>query len=183
MQFWLHCYTVVSYQAIFRLSVYKIPAIYLSGAKKLCFCMKCDFGSPTIRPKIVHPGGHMFYIGLHRAKHVNIFLSETTRPRALIFSMKHHLSRPLPSSFKLCPWGYNKWAHPGVQQQGISEPIFYGDLVYKFKQIVGKPNLSDLFKNIIKRYIKVGYNLDVTQSRLAMVSSLIARRWARPQTL
>ena len=28
-------------------------------------------------------------------------------------------------------------------QQGISEPIFYGDLVYKFKLIVGKPNLSD----------------------------------------
>ena len=25
--------------------------------------------------------------------------------------------------------------------QGISEPIFYGDLVYKFKRIVGKPNL------------------------------------------
>ena len=28
-------------------------------------------------------------------------------------------------------------------KQGISEPIFYGDLVYKFKRIVGKPNLSD----------------------------------------
>ena len=26
-------------------------------------------------------------------------------------------------------------------QQGISEPIFYGDLVYKFKRIVGKFNL------------------------------------------
>ena len=25
-------------------------------------------------------------------------------------------------------------------QQGISEPIFYGDLVYKFKRIVGKPS-------------------------------------------
>ena len=25
-------------------------------------------------------------------------------------------------------------------QQGISEPIFYGDLVYKFKKNVGKPN-------------------------------------------
>ena len=25
-------------------------------------------------------------------------------------------------------------------QQGISEPIFHGDLVYKFKRIVGKPN-------------------------------------------
>ena len=44
-------------------------------------------------------------------------------------------------------------------QQGISEPIFYGDLVYKFKRIVGKPNFSDQFKKIIKRYIKVGYNL------------------------
>ena len=46
-------------------------------------------------------------------------------------------------------------------QQGISEPISYGDLVYKFKRIVGKPNFSDQLKNIIKRYIKVGYNLDV----------------------
>ena len=27
-------------------------------------------------------------------------------------------------------------------QQGISEPIFYGDLVYKFKRIVGKPNFN-----------------------------------------
>ena len=40
-------------------------------------------------------------------------------------------------------------------QQGILEPIFYGDLVYKFKRIVGKPNFSDQFKKIIKRYIKV----------------------------
>ena len=38
-------------------------------------------------------------------------------------------------------------------QQGISEPIFYGDLDYKFKQIFGKPNFSDQFKKIVKRYI------------------------------
>ena len=31
-------------------------------------------------------------------------------------------------------------------QQGISEPILYGDLVYKFKKIVGKPNIADRFK-------------------------------------
>ena len=42
----------------------------------------------------------------------------------------------------------------------ISEPLFY-DSVYKFKRIVGKPNFSDQFKKTIKRYIKVGYNLDV----------------------
>ena len=32
-------------------------------------------------------------------------------------------------------------------QQGISEPIFYGDLVYKFKRIVGKSNFSDQLKH------------------------------------
>ena len=31
-------------------------------------------------------------------------------------------------------------------QQGILEPIFYGDLADKFKRIVGKPNFSDKFK-------------------------------------
>ena len=45
-------------------------------------------------------------------------------------------------------------------QQGISEPIFYGDLVNKFKRIVGKPNFSDQFKKIVKRYINVGYILN-----------------------
>ena len=38
---------------------------------------------------------------------------------------------------------------------------FYGDLVYKFKRNVGKPNISDQFKKIIKRYKNVGYNFDV----------------------
>ena len=54
-------------------------------------------------------------------------------------------------------------------QQGISEPIFYGDLVYKFKRIVGKPNFSDQFKKIINRYIKVGYNLDVMRQSACLV--------------
>ena len=40
-------------------------------------------------------------------------------------------------------------------QHGISEPIFYGDLVYKFIRI---PNLSDQFKRVVKRYKK----LDIT---------------------
>ena len=67
-----------------------------------------------------------------------------------------------------------------LMQQGILEPIFYRDLVYKFKQIIGKPNFSDQFKKIIKRYIKVGYNLDVMRQPAClvldqiMVSSFIA---------
>ena len=74
----------------------------------------------------------------------------------------------------------------------ILEPIFYGDSVYKFKRIVGKPNFSDQFKKIIKRYIKdiTWMSCDSlhawfkTQSRfIALDSSLIAGRWVRPQTI
>ena len=54
-------------------------------------------------------------------------------------------------------------------QKGISEPISYGDFVYKFKRIVGRPNFSDQFKKIIKRYKKVGYNLDVMQQSACLV--------------
>ena len=39
--------------------------------------------------------------------------------------------------------------------------VFYGDLVYKFKRIIGKPNFRDQFKKILKCYIKVGYNFDI----------------------
>ena len=59
-------------------------------------------------------------------------------------------------------------------QQGISEPIFYGDLVYKFKRIVGKPNFSDQFKKIVKRYIRVGYNLDIMRQSACLVLNPIA---------
>ena len=33
----------------------------------------------------------MLYIGLAKGKHVKIFVSETTRTKALIFRIKHHL--------------------------------------------------------------------------------------------
>ena len=56
---------------------------------------------------------------------------------------------------------YVKLGKKTLLQQGISEPIFYGDLVYKLKRIVGKSNFSVQFKKIAKRYIRVGYNLDI----------------------
>ena len=50
----------------------------------------------------------MFYIGLYWEQHEKI-LSESTRPKALIFGMKPHLAGGLlPSLFKLDPWG-QKW--------------------------------------------------------------------------
>ena len=39
-------------------------------------------------------------------------------------------------------------------QQGISEPEFYGDLVYRFRKTVGKSNFSEQFRKLINRYKK-----------------------------
>ena len=49
---------------------YQVCSNYTPGAKN----------GPT-------PGGHMLNIGLNREKHEKIFLSETIRPRAMIFGM------------------------------------------------------------------------------------------------
>ena len=54
-------------------------------------------------------------------------------------------------------------------QQGIPNPIFYGYLVYKFERIAGKSNFSDQFKKIVKRYIRVGYNLDIMRQSACLV--------------
>ena len=47
--------------------------------------------------------------------------------------------------------------------------LFYGDLVYKFNGIIGKPSFSDHFKKIIKRYKRVGYNMDIMQRSAYLV--------------
>ena len=46
-------------------------------------------------------------------------------------------------------------------RQGLSEPEFYGDLVYKLKKIVGSNNFSAQFIKIISHYIKSGYNINI----------------------
>ena len=54
-------------------------------------------------------------------------------------------------------------------QQAISNPEFYGDLVYKFKKIIGNPNFSDFFRRIVKRFRRIGYNLDIIRQTACLV--------------
>ena len=44
--------------------------------------------------------------------------------------------------------------------QGLSEPEFYCDSVYKFKTIRGMTDFSDQFRKIIMRYKRIGYTLN-----------------------
>ena len=53
--------------------------------------------------------------------------------------------------------------------QGLSEPEFYGDLVYKFKTIVGRADFSDQFKKIIVRYKRIGYNINIMRQSACLV--------------
>ena len=53
--------------------------------------------------------------------------------------------------------------------QGLSEPEFYGDLVYKFKKIVGRVDFSDQFRKIIVRYKRIRYNINIMRQSACLV--------------
>ena len=54
-------------------------------------------------------------------------------------------------------------------QQGISEPEFYGDLVYRFRKIVGKSSFTEQFRKLINRYKRIGYSLDIMRQTACLV--------------
>ena len=58
-------------------------------------------------------------------------------------------------------------------QQGICNPEFYGDLVNKFKKIIGNPNFSNLFKRVVNRFKGEGYTLDIMRQTPCVVFNLI----------
>ena len=53
-------------------------------------------------------------------------------------------------------------------RKGLSEPEFYGDLVYKLKKIVGSNNFSAQFIKIISHYKKI-CNINVLQQTACLV--------------
>ena len=53
--------------------------------------------------------------------------------------------------------------------QGLSEPEFYGDLVYKLKNNVGRVDFSDQFRKSIVRYKRIGYNINIMRQSACLV--------------
>ena len=56
-----------------------------------------------------------------------------------------------------------------ILQQGMSEPEFYGDLVYRFRKIVGKFNFSEQFRKLINLYKRICYSLDLKRETACLV--------------
>ena len=53
--------------------------------------------------------------------------------------------------------------------QGLSEPEFCGDLVYKFSKVIGKYDFPYHFKKIIVRHKNIGYNIDVLRQMACLI--------------
>ena len=53
--------------------------------------------------------------------------------------------------------------------QGLSEPEFYGDLVYKFKKNLGRADFSDQFRKNIVRYKCIRYNINIMRQSACLV--------------
>ena len=54
-------------------------------------------------------------------------------------------------------------------QQGISEPEFYGDLLYRSRKNVGNSNFAEKFRKLNKLYKRKGYNLYIMQQTACLV--------------
>ena len=54
-------------------------------------------------------------------------------------------------------------------REGLSEPEFYGDLVYTFKKLLGRNVFSFQFRKIITRYRCIGYSLNVLRQSACLV--------------
>ena len=54
-------------------------------------------------------------------------------------------------------------------QQGLSEREFYGDLVYKLREIVIRADFSDRFRKVIMCYKRIGYNINVMRQSACLV--------------
>ena len=48
-------------------------------------------------------------------------------------------------------------------------PEFYGDLVYRFRKIVGKSNFLEQYRKLNNRYKRIDYSLDIMRQTACLV--------------
>ena len=85
---------------------------------------------------------------------------------SLVFS---HLGFWSGNLFLIAPFPDLCLLVPFFLSEGLSEPEFYGDLVYKLKKLKGINDFSLQFGKIISRYRRIGYNLNVMRQSACLV--------------
>ena len=90
----------------------------------------------------------------------------TARNKCLIAKLpqqgyRHHKLRKTFSKFYRRHYELISKFNVGLKtllREGLSEPEFYGDLVYKFEKLIGRNDFSFQSRKIITRYRRIGYN-------------------------
>ena len=85
---------------------------------------------------------------------------------------RYHKRRKAFSKFYRRPFAIVSNYNVGLKTlllQGLSEPEFFGDLMYKFRKIIGKNDFPCHFKKIIVCYKNIGYNRDVLRETARLV--------------
>ena len=93
-------------------------------------------------------------------------------PKLLSQEYRYHKIRKTFSKFYRRPFDIVSKYNVGLKillLEGLSEPEFYGDLVYKIRKIIGKNDFPYHFNKIIVRYKKIGYNIDVLRQTACLV--------------
>lgn len=62
-----------------------------------------------------------------------------------------------------------KWNLKALLTQGISHPEFYGDVIYKLRNIIGHSHFHTLFPKRMKHFLKRGYDPTILQHTACMV--------------
>ena len=110
-------------------------------------------------------------------------------PNPLMVERQDPDNSPRLQTRERCALEIAAYVFKSLLRQGLSEPDFYGDLVYKLKRIVGSNNFSAQFIKIISYYKKIGYNINVLQQTACLVVNPITvgnfafLRWVVLQTL
>ena len=89
-----------------------------------------------------------------------------------VFKQRYHKLRKTFSKFYRRHYELVSKFNVGLKtllHQGLSEPEFYVDLVYKFKKIVGRVDFCDQFRKIIVRYKRIGYNINIMRQSACLV--------------
>ena len=68
----------------------------------------------------------------------------------------------------------NHVADFNARNKCLSEPVLYGDLVYKCKKLIGRNDFSFQFRKIISRYKRIGYKLNVMRQSACLVDNYAA---------
>ena len=64
-------------------------------------------------------------------------------------------------------------------RQGITQPEFYGDVVYRLRKLTGSDNFSDRFTKCIRRFVRKGYDKHILyRTACVVVDPLTVNRFA-----